>query len=60
MTCPDCAKKIDRVVIDSECWQTCTVDDSGQVTEYGIPTVDKTLRAFCPDCGGIITHAIKE
>lgn len=55
MICPNCKKNIQHVHVISDCWQKASVDDKGNLLDYGsVEEVGGTLFYECPECGDVI------
>ena len=61
MKCPKCKKKIENVMVISECEQMADIDETGQITGYGgVEEISSTLKILCPHCSKTITRYIQE
>lgn len=60
MKCPKCNNEIERVVLVSECYQNCVLDENDQIVSYGSPDVQDTLRVLCDECMEPINAHVKD
>jgi uncharacterized protein (UPF0212 family) len=52
--CPNCKKKIDKVIVESVCTQDASIDDNGKVSDWQSVDVGETLHVYCPECNRAI------
>lgn len=50
MKCPGCERKLKRIIVVSTCDQNAEIDENGNVSNYEIPSVGKTISVHCPFC----------
>lgn len=49
--CPECGKKIDKVITISDCTQKCTIDETGNIIDWGsVEEILETTSIRCSNC----------